>query len=181
MAFTTVPVKLLNTNVTAVGPGRYQFTTGANAKIQYNPDNLGLVYSDPTATPAAGVWRDLIAVSSQGGLLTDGFGYRVLCSGSAGTTRWSKVKNAGASNVATPGNTFLPEVSNTQIPISATAAAPSGGISTITATAHGFAVGDVATFAGAATAGYNDTNFQVLSVPTANTFTIASGTLAALA
>ena len=67
----------------------------------------------------------------------------------------------------------------TPAPKTVTAASWTAGIATITATAHGFAVGDVVTVAGMTPAGYNGV-VTVLTVPTANTFTYAvAATLAA--
>jgi hypothetical protein len=54
-----------------------------------------------------------------------------------------------------------------------TVAAGSGTAVTYTSTAHGFAAGDVVTITGAVPTTYNGT-FQIASVPTADTFTVAS-------
>jgi hypothetical protein len=48
----------------------------------------------------------------------------------------------------------------------------SAGVVTFTAAAHGFVVGDVLTVAGVTPAGYNGV-YEVVSVPTVNTFTVA--------
>lgn len=91
--------------------GMHFFVTGANAKVQYNPDNTGYVQVGdllsstnttvpPTDTVSAPVptsvynatWRDVVAVSSAGMVYMDGFGMRIICSGGAGTTVWSNIK-----------------------------------------------------------------------------------------
>ena len=56
---------------------------------------------------------------------------------------------------------------------SGTVAAGSGTAVTYTSTAHGYSAGDVVTITGAAPSTYNGT-FRIASVPTADTFTVAS-------
>jgi len=94
--------------------GMHMITTGANALVQYDaaqyaggggfvePGDILVgtnLTTPPTATvqaptpqsPNAATWNQLIPVSSGGTFWTDGFAVQVLCSGSAGTTVWSKV------------------------------------------------------------------------------------------
>lgn len=73
-----------------------------------------------------------------------------------------------------PGATFNTEQSTALVPISAASSAASGNIITVTATAHGLSVGQVVTFTGATPTTYLVTAFTILSVPTADTFTIFS-------
>lgn len=91
--------------------GMYNIVTGANAVVQYNPDNTGYVdagriaastniSTPPTATIPAptpqsatgATWRTLIAASSNGMFWTDGYGVRLICSGTAATTYYSLVE-----------------------------------------------------------------------------------------
>ncbi len=73
--------------------GGHFFTLGANANFQYNPDNTGTVQSDPGSNTVTGAtWRTNIAASATGYGACDGYGMRVICNGSAGTSRWSKVR-----------------------------------------------------------------------------------------
>lgn len=110
VAGSVVPIRILGSGKTSKA-GMYFITTGANAVVQYNPDNTG--YTDqgailsgaqlttpptdsvsPTvpASVTGATWRTLIAASSQGMVWSDGYGVRILFSGSAGTTLWSEVE-----------------------------------------------------------------------------------------
>lgn len=77
--------------VFALNTGFYNVVTGANAVMQYNPDGNGLPQGpliNPSVTGAT--FRALIAVSSSDAAWFDGVGQSfILCSGAAGTTRWS--------------------------------------------------------------------------------------------
>ena len=70
-------------------------TTGANAVVQYNPDNTSII-QDSTSGPTLAVtpvFRTLQAVSAQGQIWFDGVaGTFVAANGGAGTTRWSVVE-----------------------------------------------------------------------------------------
>ena len=67
--------------------GTHFVTTLANAKVEYNPDNL---YN---AINASGeTWRPIIPVSSQGVAISDGFAVRLRCSGTTATTLYSTVE-----------------------------------------------------------------------------------------
>lgn len=75
-------------------PGDYDFLLGPNAVIQYNPDNTGYPQTNAIATTVTGAtFRQLAAVSTAGQLWFDGVGQKiVLCSGGAGTSRFSLVQ-----------------------------------------------------------------------------------------
>jgi hypothetical protein len=75
--------------------GTFSVALGANAAIQYNPDNTGapvvpLPSSITPVLPVTPVYRSLAAVSTTGQIDFDGAGQTfVIANGSAGTTRWS--------------------------------------------------------------------------------------------
>jgi hypothetical protein len=73
--------------------GMTYFVTGANATLEYNPDNTGYPQNDPTNTVTGATWRTAIPVSSAGCAFVDGFGMRLNCNQTnAGTTNWSRIK-----------------------------------------------------------------------------------------
>lgn len=69
-------------------------TTGANAVVEYNPTNDGYPQGvDASQTTVTGAtWRTVLAASGAQMVWSDGFGVRINCNGSAGTTRYSQVK-----------------------------------------------------------------------------------------
>lgn len=76
------------------------------------------------------------------------------------------------------GTTFSAEASSTAVNVSVTSIAISGQTITVTATTHGFTVGQYVTFSGVTGAtGLNNQTWQVATVPNANSFTclIATG------
>lgn len=109
-AGSAVPVFLLGAGK-ASKAGMFFMSLGANAVVQYNPDNTGYVdcsYIQPstntTVIPTDSVspsvpvsvsgatWRTVIAASATGMVWSDSYGVRVICSGSAGTSHWSRVE-----------------------------------------------------------------------------------------
>jgi hypothetical protein len=61
--------------------------TGANAAIEYNPDNLY------TASNSSGeTWRSILPVSLQGMVYSDGNAVRIRCNGTTATTYYSNVE-----------------------------------------------------------------------------------------
>ncbi len=70
--------------------GIYNVTVGANAVVQYNPDNTGIPQNSSTGNVTGATWRTLVAASSSGSFTTDGYGIRILCNGTTGTTYWSE-------------------------------------------------------------------------------------------
>ena len=57
--------------------------TGANAVVEYNPDNS---YNSTTSQGTGQTWRQLIAASAAGCVASDGTGVRLRCSGTTATT-----------------------------------------------------------------------------------------------
>ena len=60
--------------------------TGANAKVEYNPDNL---YANVNSSGET--WRQVVAASSSGMVQSDGNAVRLRCSGTTATTTYSTV------------------------------------------------------------------------------------------
>lgn len=70
--------------------GNYNLSLGANAAVQYNPDNTGFPQVAPNATLTGATFRTILAASATGQLVFDGVGQTfVIANGSAGTSRWS--------------------------------------------------------------------------------------------
>jgi len=59
---------------------------GANAIIEYNPDNT---YTTVSGIATAPVWRTLNAVSTNAFVGSDGFSVRLRCNNTTATTTWS--------------------------------------------------------------------------------------------
>ena len=66
--------------------GFHIYRLGANAVIEYNPDNL---YVNLAGSASAPTWRVLNAASSNGFVGSDGFSVRMRCNGTTATTTWS--------------------------------------------------------------------------------------------
>lgn len=81
-------------------------------------------------------------------------------------------------NIPVNGETFATEESSSAVEVSVTSIAISGQTITVTATSHGFTVGQYVTFSGVTGAtGLNNQTWQVATVPTSGSFTctIATG------
>lgn len=76
-----------------------------------------------------------------------------------------------------PGIYYATEVADAVYKTSVTSITISGGVATVTATAHGLSVGSWTSFSGVTGTGVTGLNgdcWQVLTVPTANTYTFAT-------
>lgn len=73
--------------------GQYNIALGANANIQYNPDNTGSPYYNPAINVVpAPTFRILQAVSTTSQIESEGYAGQTImvCGGSAGTSRFSQ-------------------------------------------------------------------------------------------
>jgi hypothetical protein len=73
--------------------GTYNMIMGANAAVQYNPDNTGSPILPPSIiVPGTPTFRTLLAASATGQLTLEGAAAQtiVIANGSAGTSRWSQ-------------------------------------------------------------------------------------------
>jgi hypothetical protein len=82
----TVTGTIVQEPVFTLPTGTAFIVTGANAKVEYNPDNLFANVNSSGET-----WRQILAVSANGVVPSDGNAVRLRCSGTTASTTYSIV------------------------------------------------------------------------------------------